>query len=724
MCLHKKFASGILAIALAASVFPAQKSAQDYFNDGLEAQNNENWYKAAESYQEALQKNPAYADAWFNLASCTYQIGEYDLALSHLQSAEKYSRSYSKVQNLKGMIYIALGRFDEARLIFGEILKKYPNDVDARFGLAELDLFAGSLSGAEKYYLEALDRQRTNRNALLSLALVSMEKGNWDTARTYINTALRVHSGDAAVHYLASYILARHGELSDAERQARAAVQIRADYDRAYELLASILYESNRYEEAIDICDYRIGRDRKCASAWYLKGLCQKQLGNITEAIQTFEAGVSADPYDEMMRAALELLITSSTDIEDSRRPGWAQYHISRAKEYERRFDGPQSRFEYQRALRIDPMNSSARTAFARMLSRDGFNEMYLSQLKFIEEQRTKTSSGDEKLTDTQKYELQKNAYTMEALDSLMKNSLATKWNIQPFYLDKIRWKIGLYYIPTRAHFTHPDAERVTAEIAADIFSGVATTVVQAASAGVSGYGEAYSLARKDGQDYFAMFSVDEDERTFTIDAVVYSARTGSEVVKINVYRTGNDKMASALRKFRQSVLDILPVRGKVLNRSSDTLLVDVGRSEGIMVGSTFAVLRAGAVRTADSGRGLIYRDVVGEMKITSASEEISEGEFKRKGFYDRLNVGDEVVLLSVSDEEDSEAKSSLTLSGAHVVVNDNNAVLQDTAPAANSRGDKVVGENASDSSSAKADLIPDTKNRGSSLISLIRSIY
>ena len=728
MGLYKKSAWCFLAFALAIGTpaFSAAKSAQDYYNDGYSAQCNENWYRAVEAYQEALQKNSAYGDAWFNLSFCTYQLGEYDLALSYLESAEKYSRNYSSVQNLKGMIFIALSRFDEARDIFNKILSSYPNDVEARFGLAELDLLSGSLSGAEKYYLQALDRQRTNRNALLSLALVSMEKGNWDTARSYINTALRVHSGDAVVHYLASYILARHGELSDAERQARAAVQIRADYDQAYELLASILYESKRYSEAIDICDYRIGRDKKCASAWYLKGLCQRQQGNIEDAVATFEQGVIADPYDEMMRAALELLITSTVDIEDTRRPNWALYHISRAKEYERRFDGPQSRFEYQRALRIDPLNSMARTAFARMLSRDGFNEMYLSQLKFIEEQRKKNTTEDEKLTDKQKYELTKNADTMEALESLMKNSIATKWSVQPFYLNKIRWRIALYYTPSTAHFLHPDAERVTAEMAADIFSGVATTVVEAASASVNGFGEAYSLARKEGRDYFAMLKVDEDDRTFTIDAVVYSARTGSEVTKINIYRTGNDKMASALRKFRQSILDILPVRGKVLNRSSDTLLVDLGRSEGIMNGSTFVVLKEGKVRTADTGRGLIYRDedVLGNLTITTTSEEISEGEFKRKGFYDRLNIGDEVVLLSLSEDADEKAKSSLTLSGAHVVVNDNTAALQDTVPAANAEGDKVAGENASDSKSVKADLVPDVKNRGSSLISLIRSIY
>lgn len=726
--LQKKFfLVGVIFVFAMNIAFSAEKTAQDFFNEGLQAQNAENWYRAVESYQEAVLKNPAYSDAWFNLAQCTYQLGEYELALNYLQSAEKYSKSIIRIQNLKGMLYIALQRFDEARTIFNDILKVYPNDLDSRFGLAELDLFSGSLSGAEKYYLAALDRQRTNRNALLSLALVSTEKGNMDSAQSYINTALRVHSGDATVHYLASYIAVKQDNLTDAERQARAAVQIKSDYDEAYELLASILYNSGRYEEAIDICDYRIGRNKALSSAWYLKGLAQVRINAYDEAVTTFESGVKNCPHDEILRAAMELLITKYVDIEDSRRPSWASYHISKAKENERRFDGPQSRLEYQRALRIDPFNNMARSAFAKMLSRDGFNELYLSQLKFIEKQRDK-SDTETSMTEDEKYQFTKNTDTIEALDSLMKNSISAKWGIQPFYLDKIRWKIGLYYTSSKAQLIHTELERITAEMAADIFAGVATTVVEASSAPVAGYGEAYSLARKEKRDYFAVINVDEDERTFTINTIIYSGRTGAEVTKFSIYRTGNDKFASALRKFRQSVLDILPVRGKVLNRDGSTLLVDLGRSEGVINGASFVVVKEGSIRTADTGRGLIYRDedVLGNLVITETSEEISEGEFTRKGFYDRLNIGDEVILISLKKAEDGkEEEMPMTINGSHVVVNDNVAALQDTAPAADAKGNKVAGDTGEPANkSVKADLIPDIKNRGSSLISLIRSIY
>ena len=71
-------------------VFAEDKTAVQLFDAGVEAQANENWYIASQSYMEAIQLNPVYGDAWFHLAQCSYQLGEFDLAYHYLESAEKY----------------------------------------------------------------------------------------------------------------------------------------------------------------------------------------------------------------------------------------------------------------------------------------------------------------------------------------------------------------------------------------------------------------------------------------------------------------------------------------------------------------------------------------------------------------------------------------------------------------------------------------------------------
>ena len=667
----------VLLFSLASFSFSENLSALKLFERGVQKQNLEDYYGASEDFQQALQVNKSYGDAWFHLSQVTYAIGDYTLALTYLEEADKYAKNRTDIQNLKGLILIALGRLDEARTVFTEILKKYPNDIDSRFGLAELDLFTGSFIGAKNQYEDALKRQGNNRKALLSLALISAELGNHETAQKYIEQALRYHSGESEVHYLASYLEAKRGNLSEAEKRARAAVQINPEYTRAYVLLCSILYSQKKYDDVIDLCDYLISKNRNTTEAWYLKGLAQNRKGDWKATVETWAMALAINPYDEVMRSGLELIIMKKLSVEDERRAAWADFHIQKAREYSKSYFGEKARYEYQRALKINPFDDVARAEFARLLGNTGLNENYLNQLKFIKQNQAKNedeSDDKTKLSPEQK----KVNDTIEAYESLMKYSLAAKWNVDPFYIDKTRWRIGLYYTKSPVQLLHCDAEEISAGMCADIFSGTASTSVSFENRAVSGYGEAYRLARKNNLDYFVILSVDETEREITLGATVYSARTGTETTKFSSFRTGNDKFASVLRAFRRDLLNILPVRGKIIQRSVNEILVDLGTVEGMKQDVILDVIKADKITTSDKGLGVTYEEKnhLGTITITRTGEEISQGTLAQNGFYDRVNVGDEVLVKFRPDEKSEE---------------DNQ--IADNSPAAGENGKRILPE-------------------------------
>lgn len=690
----------VLALCVACAVVGAQtQTARQFYERGLERQRRGDYYGAGEDFHEALRLNASYADAWLHLAQVTYELDDYNLTLTYLDSAEKYARDRAEIQNLRGLAYIATGRLDEARAVFDAMLKKAPNDVQARFGLAELDLFAGRYDAAKNRYVDALKRQAGNRKALLSLALLSAETGNDAAAQEYVQQALHFHSGDAQVHYLAAYLAARAGNLDEAERRARAAVQINGDFTKAYVLLASVLFAQARYDEVTDICDYLIARERRTISAWYLKGLCQTKQGKNEDAIATWATAITIDENDEVMRAALELLVTQTTQVEDRRRAQWSAYHLKKGRDYAKLFMGEEARYEYQRALKIDPHNERARTEFAALLSQAGLNELYLQQLKFISEYGQAVAETD----DAERYRKIKMADTIEAYDSLLKYSLNTAWDIDPFYLDKTRWHVGLYYANSPVQLLHGEVEHISAQMLRDIFNGVAITSVEVRNQPVGGYGEAFRLARTGGMDYFVLLSVDETAREVALDAVVYSARTGVEVARFNTFRTGNDKYASVLRSFRRNILDMLPVRGKIIARSVNEVLVDIGKVEGMAENAVLDVIKAGAVRTKDGSPGVEFGkdDALGTITVTRVGEEIAQGKLRQKGFYDRVNVGDEVLVKSMPAGDGSVA---------------------DTAPAADENGQpaKKGGKKPKDdrSTAEKLGLV-----RTPAIVDLIRSI-
>ena len=707
--------AGTLAAVLSAQGRGTGRTAIELFADGQELQAHKQWFDAMDLYQEALSMNPQYGDAWYNMALCSYALGSYDLCVQYADNAAKYERNLSDIQNLKGMAMISLGKIDEAKNVFTAVLKKYPNNIDARFGLAELDLLDGRISVAEGRYLDALKRDSQNRKALLSLALVSSEMGKNEAAEQYVKQALSYYSGEAEVHYMASYLAAKNGDYKVAEQRARSAVQINGDLDKAYSLLAQILFAQKRYDEVIDICDFRIGRKRDCVGAWYLKGLSQQKLERYYDAIDTYQTGLTINPQDEVMRNALELLVGQVLPVEDPRRNSWAEYHSKKAAEFGRNFDGISERYEYQRALSVAPLNASIRQSFADMLERDGLYELYLQQLKFIKENAEVLDNGpvlqrDENSPSRKRSREQiKNDDSIENYESIMRNNISARWKIDPFYLDKTRWNIGIYYTKKPVQLFHADLEEISALAARTAFSGVPSTAVDVETDPVASYGEAFRLARTQGRDYFVIMTAEETERTYSIDATIYSARTGTKTSEIHVYRTGNDCMAKSLQRFRAGVLDILPIRGKVLQNVQGTLLLDLGKNDGISVDAEFNIIRKGGIETNDEGPGIKYnkKDLLGTVKVTACDEEISEGKYRKNGFYDTLNVGDEIILVKNKDGDKKDK--------------DGNAAT-DSRPAADSEGKAATeAAAAAEKEAIKESLKP--VSRENDLIHLIREI-
>lgn len=638
------FLTAVFFLALDGAFSQAKRGgALEFYESGVKNQRQGDMFKAAEDFQQAVQMNPSYADAWFSLAEVAYSQGEYSLCLDYLESAETFAKERVEILNLRGMCCISLGDFDSAEQIFQKIISEHPNNVEARFGLAEIQLFSGSYNNAQDYYLEALKRQGGNKKALLSLAVLSFEQKNYAAAEKYIRQALKYHSGEADVHYLAAYLEAENGRLKEAERRARAAVQIDGNCTDAYILLAGILYEQKRFDEVADICDYMISKNRNNVRAWYLKGLSCAGKGDVNGAVETWSAAVKIDENDEILRAALETVISENFPLEDEGRRVWAEYHVQKARAYSKLFKGDEARYEYRRALKLDPNNLTARGEYAELLRKSGFNEQYLNQMKFIRRQ-----SGGSIPAATQD--------TIEAYESLMKYSLEKKWNVDTFYLDKTRWNIGLYYEKSPVQLLHCDSEKIAAALLESSFTDTSSSSVSVEKSGTSGFSDAFSSARKKKQDYFIILKFDESERDVSLSGTVYNGRNGIKIDEISLFRTGNDKFASVIRGFKRNVLELLPVKGTVLKLNGDEVLVDLGKTENISAGTTLSVVKKGGVRTNDKEKGIQFdeKQLLGEIKITAAGEEISEGILTQRFFYDSVNPGDEIVIKDEVRPENS----------------------------------------------------------------------
>lgn len=604
-----------------------------------ERQFKEDWYGAIEYYQEALRENSAYNSAYKGLATCFYSIGEYEQALKQIENALYFKKDDPELISLKGFISIGLGDLKSATTLFSQVLKAWPNDTNARFGLAEIEIHNGRIISASDHYREALTRNPENRKALLSLALLSQEAGNSRLAREYLDQALRYHGENPQVFYYAAYLSTQDGRTEEAERHVRRALLLQPDYDSAQELLGVILFRSGRYSEVIPICDARIALNRNRASAWYLKTLSMEKLFAYEDALTAARAGLEVAPDDDVLRSLMELIIIEHLPFEDGRRRIWSSWHVNRAQRFEQKNLADQALYEYRRALKVYPDDAQTRYAYARLLLARGYPERFLSQLEFIQSLGKSTTTINDAL---------------ESYTRLLANSVQRVWKIDPLYLDKGHTSIGLFYQNEPSNVIHPDSERITMEMLAEAFTYNQRFVISEGKKPVRSYSEAFRISRQRGDDYFALIRYSENDRDVRIIADMYVSSTGTLADSFTVFRTGNDRYPNALRRMTQMLISAFPVRGIIAQRHQSDAVIDLGKTDGVIKDQVFDVVSADSIMVSGEGISLIYdkKAVLGTITITTPDEDISLGKITRSGFYDRINTGDVVVLTPPKDAE------------------------------------------------------------------------
>ncbi len=153
--------------------------------------------------------------------------------------------------------------------------------------------------------------------------------------------------------------------------------------------------------------------------------------------------------------------------------------------------------------------------------------------------------------------------------------------------------------------------------------------------------------ARTAGDDYFVLLAIDEADRSFSATVDVYLARTGARIASFAAFRTGNDRVRDTLMKLASQVAGLLPPKGSLVTRKFGQGVIDLGSFQGMKKDDALVIVRKGGVRLRSDGPGLSYEenDVVGDFQITGLDEAVSEGSVKGRGYFDYVNIGDQVLF-------------------------------------------------------------------------------
>ena len=601
------------------------------------------YYSAIEIYQVILKENKNYNLVFTRLAECFYALNEYDQAFDFVQKALVYRQTDVELETLKGFILIGLDKVDEARAVFSSLLNLQPNDVNAKFGLAEIEISEGRISVARDIYKEILLIRPENKKALLAMSIIEHQSNNKKEANKYIKKALKYHGNDEVTSYFAAYINTLDEKYETAEAYLDTALKINADYDDALSLLASVLYESERYFEVIKVTDRQISKNKKAHVAWYIKTLALLKLGRQEEAMQTAKITLALLPTSEIYRMLLEEITLEVLDFEDKFRKELSKYHSEKAEGFNNKNETEKAFFEYRRALRMYPYDVKSREAYAKLLLRKGYPQRYFDELQFIKS----IGKPSTRITDS-----------IEAYAKILDSSLLKKWNIDDLYLDKNHISMGLFFSKDGSIVSLSETGRLVTNAISDVFSYNRRFKINVYTESPTTYIEAFKMAREKGDAYFALIKLNESNNDLTLTMELYISRTGSLAKTFNVYRSDNDRYSLAIRRLSTLVASAMPVLGVILERWQHNVLLDIGKND--FVGeeaekAKFEIVDKAKLKANKDDLTIVYDDdaILGYFNITKMEEDVCEGEIRERGFYDKINKGDYVVVKKAEEKEE-----------------------------------------------------------------------
>ena len=304
--------------------------------------------EAIKDLEEILKKLPSQKDALFFMTQARLALGQIDQARAFIGDLEKYHPSFLKTKTLKiqasfangesenalrganelldalknavpnaeetsanleelqfraltarGLAYLELGKFAEARADLQEILRLSPTSAAALVNLAKVASAEKKLPEALDLYEKALTFDGKNFDALSGAVMILNRQKQFPAAHAKVDKAIGENDGQKdvlpALHYLKSDVFTAENNIEFAETELKKAIEIDDQYLPAYSAYASILVARNQTDAAIE--QYKKVVEKKpSASVYTLLGMLEDARNNAADAEKDYRKALEIAP--------------------------------------------------------------------------------------------------------------------------------------------------------------------------------------------------------------------------------------------------------------------------------------------------------------------------------------------------------------------------------------------------------------------------------------------
>ena len=311
-------------------------------------------YKKGISILEDYEKKFGLTPELLNAKKSAYlQIGENEKAIEELKKIIEMDpgdiRNYFELSDLLR----SMGKKDEAKDVFEELKRTYPNESKINLALAKYYNDERENAAAFKELVPVFADSTVNIDLKIEILLsylqvVSSYPEFKDEADELNQILIKAHPKNAKSHTIYGDFLYNDGKLDRAKYHFNEAVKLDSSRFAIWNQLIVIEAEQEHYDSVIVIADRVKELFPNQASLYYYSGIAHTQLDNLEDAVEDYERG--------------RMLVIDNPLLE-------LQFFLGLGDAYNELQKFDKSDEAFARALRIDPDNAIALNNYAYYLS-------------------------------------------------------------------------------------------------------------------------------------------------------------------------------------------------------------------------------------------------------------------------------------------------------------------------------------------------------------------
>ena len=377
------------------------KSKEELLNEGVQLTEKGNITGGIILFRNALEKDPNFFEARFQLAKNYILVERFDQAERELQKVKLQSPSNPEIDALLAKAYLETKRYDDALTKIENYLNIAPptadvmvikaralfekrnfsqsmeafrvaneidqKNLDAYIGMASIYLHEERSDLALTLLERAVELHPSEKLPLMMVANIYMARGQHEEALGTWNRILDIDASDAQALYQAGLLKIEGGSYEEGFKLAEELVRRHPNRPQGYQLRGLVEYNKKEWNRAAD--DFQKSLTfGEILQSHYFWGLCQYHLGRYEMALSGFNRALDIRPDFTPARMMLastlmtqgridEAVMQAQTAVAGDPGNAWAHNVLGSALIMQRRYEEGMAAFEV--ALQIDPTMGS-----------------------------------------------------------------------------------------------------------------------------------------------------------------------------------------------------------------------------------------------------------------------------------------------------------------------------------------------------------------------------